>query len=152
MFHPGVYTFKSTFHQCYTSLSGSQQQTGSRSIRAQSWCWTLSGRNHFPTNSLTWKELLTGLTTCLFQPQSSPLPGERSYTGSITTCTEQQITCTPSLHDHYSQSGIQTQTSQTSSTMAARSHDVDFWNCMISNFRRELHRLSGSERGVRPAL
>jgi hypothetical protein len=24
------------------------------------------GENHFPTNSLTWRELLTGLTTCLF--------------------------------------------------------------------------------------
>jgi hypothetical protein len=24
------------------------------------------GENHFPTDSLTWRELLTGLTTCLF--------------------------------------------------------------------------------------
>jgi hypothetical protein len=24
------------------------------------------GENHFPTNSLTWRELLIGLTTCLF--------------------------------------------------------------------------------------
>ena len=31
---------------------------------------------------------------------------------------------------------------RTSSTMAARSHSVDFRNCLRSNFRRELHRLS----------
>jgi hypothetical protein len=24
------------------------------------------GENHFPANSLTWREMLTGLTTCLF--------------------------------------------------------------------------------------
>jgi hypothetical protein len=24
------------------------------------------GENHFPTSSLTWREMLTGLTTCLF--------------------------------------------------------------------------------------
>jgi hypothetical protein len=65
-----------------TSLSGSRQQAGSGSLRARSWCWALSGRNHFPTNSFTWKELLTGLTTCLFQPQSPPSPEERSYTSS----------------------------------------------------------------------
>jgi hypothetical protein len=65
-----------------TSLSGSRQQAGSGSLRARSWCWALSGRNHFPANSFTWKELLTGLTTCLFQPQSPPSPEERSYTSS----------------------------------------------------------------------
>ena len=43
-----------------TSLSRSQQQAGSGSLKARSWCWALSGRNHFPTNSFTWKELLTG--------------------------------------------------------------------------------------------
>jgi hypothetical protein len=41
------------------------------------------GENHFPTNSLTWRELLTGLTTCLFnhgpdnpllQPVSTQFP------------------------------------------------------------------------------
>jgi hypothetical protein len=54
-----------------TSPSGSRQQAGSGSLRARSWCWTLSGRKHFPANSFTWKELLTGLTTCFLQPQSS---------------------------------------------------------------------------------
>jgi hypothetical protein len=41
------------------------------------------GENHFPTNSLSWRELLTGLTTCLFnhgpdnpllQPVSTQFP------------------------------------------------------------------------------
>jgi hypothetical protein len=41
------------------------------------------GENHFPTDSLTWRELLTGLTTCLFnhgpdnpllQPVSAQFP------------------------------------------------------------------------------
>jgi hypothetical protein len=65
-----------------TSLSGSWQQARSGTLRARSWCWTLSGRNHFPANSFTWKELLTGLTTYLFQPQSPPSPAERSDTSS----------------------------------------------------------------------
>jgi hypothetical protein len=43
-----------------TSLSGSRQQAGSGSLRARIWCWALSRRNHFPANSFTWKELLTG--------------------------------------------------------------------------------------------
>jgi hypothetical protein len=43
-----------------TSLSGSRQQAESGSLRACSWCWALSGRNHFLANSFTWKELLTG--------------------------------------------------------------------------------------------
>jgi hypothetical protein len=63
-----------------TSPSGSRQQAGSGSLRARSWCWTLSGRKHFPANSFTWKELLAGLTTCLFKPQSPPSPGERLHT------------------------------------------------------------------------
>jgi hypothetical protein len=41
------------------------------------------GENHFPADSLTWRELLTGLTTCLFnhgpdnpllQPVSAQFP------------------------------------------------------------------------------
>jgi hypothetical protein len=41
------------------------------------------GENHFPTDSLTWREMLTGLTTCLFnhgpdnlllQPVSTQFP------------------------------------------------------------------------------
>jgi hypothetical protein len=95
-----------------TSLSRSRQQARSRSLRARSWCWTLFGRNHFPANSFTWKELLVGLTTCLFQHQPPPSPGERSHTDSITTCTRQQFTRNPSLLDHLRQLGIQTQTSQ----------------------------------------
>jgi hypothetical protein len=101
-----------------TSLSGSRQQAGSGSLRARSWCWTLSGRNHFPTNSLTWRELLTGLTTYLFQQQSPPSPGERSYTGSITTCTGQQATRSPALRGHHSQPEKQTRASQTGLAMA----------------------------------
>jgi hypothetical protein len=51
------------------------------------------GENHFPTNSLTWRELLTGLTTCLFnhgpdnpllQPVSTQFPqGEDNNHWSI---------------------------------------------------------------------
>jgi hypothetical protein len=36
--------------------------------------------------------------------------------------------------------------------MAARSHGVDFRNCVRSNFRRELHRLSGAKREDEPGL
>jgi hypothetical protein len=43
-----------------TSLSRSRQQAGSGSLKDHSWCWTLSGRNHFPANSFTQKELITG--------------------------------------------------------------------------------------------
>jgi hypothetical protein len=101
-----------------TSLSGSRQQVGSGSLRARSWCWTLSGRNHFLANSLTWRELLTGLTTCLFQQQSPPSPGERSYTGSIKTCTGQQATRSPALRGHHSQPEKQIRASQTGLAMA----------------------------------
>jgi hypothetical protein len=62
-----------------TSPSGSRQQAGSGSLRARSWCWTLSGRKHFPANSFTWKELLAGLTTCLFNHNHLPHL-ERGYT------------------------------------------------------------------------
>jgi hypothetical protein len=72
-----------------------------------------------------------------------PSPRERSHAGSITTYTGQQFMHNPSLHYHYRPPGIQTQTSQkTSSSMASRSHGVDFRNCLRSNFHRELHRLS----------
>jgi hypothetical protein len=109
-----------------TSLSGSRQQARSGNLRARSWCWKLSGRNHFPANSLTWRELLTGLTTYLFQQQTPPSPGERSYTGSITTCTSQQATHNPALRGHHSESGIQTRASQTGSPMTVRSHGDGF--------------------------
>jgi hypothetical protein len=79
-----------------TSLSGPQQQDGSGSLRARSWCWALSRRSHFPTNSFTWEELLTGLTTYLFQPQSPPSPEERSYTSSA------QILLWPVCHAQFS--------------------------------------------------
>jgi hypothetical protein len=111
-----------------TSLSGSRQQAGSGSLRARSWCWTLSGRNHFPANSFTWKELLAGLTTCLFQHQPPPSPGEGSYTSSTMAYSGQYATRRPALRDHHSQPGIQTRASHTSSTMAARSHGVDSGN------------------------
>jgi hypothetical protein len=101
-----------------TSLSGSRQQDGSGSLRARSWCWTLSGRNHFPANSLTWRELPTGLTTYLFQQQSPPSPGKRPYIGLLTTCTGQQATCSPALRGHHSQPEKQTWASQTSLSMA----------------------------------
>jgi hypothetical protein len=64
-----------------TSPSGPRQQAGSGSLRVCSWCWALSGRHHFPANSFTWKELLAGLTTCLFKIQSPPSPGKRLHTG-----------------------------------------------------------------------
>jgi hypothetical protein len=35
-------------------------------LELHSWCYTLSGRNQFPVDSLTWKEILTYLTTYLF--------------------------------------------------------------------------------------
>jgi hypothetical protein len=53
------------------------------------------GENHFPTDSLTWREFLTGLTTCLFyhgpdnpllQPVSTQFPKVR-----ITTTTTGQF-------------------------------------------------------------
>jgi hypothetical protein len=88
-----------------TSLSGSRQQAGSGSLRARSWCWALSGRNHFPTNSFTWKELLTGLTTCLFQPQSPPSPEERSYTSSARAYSGQYATRSPALRGRNNQLG-----------------------------------------------
>jgi hypothetical protein len=62
-----------------TSPSGSRQQAGSGSLRARSWCWTLSGRKHFPANSFTWKELLASLTTYLFNHNHLPHL-ERGYT------------------------------------------------------------------------
>jgi hypothetical protein len=59
----------------------------------RSWCWTLSRRKPLPKNSLTWRELLTGLTTCLFnhgpdnpllQPVSTQFPqGEENNHWSI---------------------------------------------------------------------
>ena len=88
-----------------TSLSRSRQQARSGSLRARSWCWKLSGRNHFPANSLTWKELLTGLTTCLFQPQSPPSPEERSYTSSKQAYSGQYTTRGPALRGRNSQLG-----------------------------------------------
>jgi hypothetical protein len=33
LFHPGIYTFTSTVHRCFTSLSGSQQQAKSGILR-----------------------------------------------------------------------------------------------------------------------
>jgi hypothetical protein len=101
-----------------TSLSGSQQQAESGSLRARSWCWTLSGRNHFLANSLTRRELLIGLTTCLFQQQSPPSPGVRSYIGSIKTCTSQQAMHSPALRGHHSQPEKQIRASQTGLAMA----------------------------------
>jgi hypothetical protein len=48
-------------------FSGSQQQARIRNSQSSVAGAGLSlGENHFPTNSLTWRELLTGLTTCLF--------------------------------------------------------------------------------------
>jgi hypothetical protein len=88
-----------------TSPSGSRQQAGSGSLRARSWCWALSGRNHFPANSFTWKELLTGLTTCLFQPQSPPSPEERSYTSSAQAYSGQYATHSSALRGRNSQLG-----------------------------------------------
>jgi hypothetical protein len=40
-----------------------------------SWYWTPSRRNHFPTNSLTWREFLIGMTTLFFNhgPENLPL-------------------------------------------------------------------------------
>jgi hypothetical protein len=84
-----------------TSLSGSWQQAGSGSLRACSWCWALSGRNHFPASSFTWKELLTGL----FQPQTPPSSEERSYTSSARAYSGQYATRSPTLRGHNSQLG-----------------------------------------------
>jgi hypothetical protein len=43
------------------------------------------GENHFPTNSLTWRELLTGLTTCLFNHNHLSHLERVLHTG-LTTC------------------------------------------------------------------
>jgi hypothetical protein len=47
------------------------------------------GENHFSTNSLTWRELLTGLTTCLFNhgpdnPLPQPASTQFQQVGTIT--------------------------------------------------------------------
>jgi hypothetical protein len=62
MFHLGVYTFTSTFHRLlhlplWVSAIGRIRNSQSSIVGAG-----LSlGENHFPTDSLTWRELLTGL-------------------------------------------------------------------------------------------
>jgi hypothetical protein len=43
------------------------------------------GENHFPTDSLTWREFLTGLTTCLFNHNHLPHLERVLHTG-LTTC------------------------------------------------------------------
>jgi hypothetical protein len=65
---PGVYTFTLTQSiGCFTSLAlGLNNRPDQEFSELCSWCWTLSGRKPLPNNSLTWRELLTGLTTCLF--------------------------------------------------------------------------------------
>jgi hypothetical protein len=45
------------------------------------------GENHFPADSLTWREFLTGLTTCLFYQPDNHLPHlERVLHTGQTTC------------------------------------------------------------------
>jgi hypothetical protein len=120
-----------------TSLSGSQQQAESGSLRARSWCWTLSGRNHFLANSLTQRELLIGLTTCLFQQQSPPSPGVRSYIGSIKTCTSQQAMHIPSSAWPPQPTGKTNTGFPNRISNGARSHSVGSWERVTNNPRRE---------------
>jgi hypothetical protein len=95
MFHPGnMHLHCSTVHRLlhfpFQGLDNRQIRNSQSSVAGVG----LSlGENHFPTNSLTWREFLTGLTTCLFnhgpdnpllQPTSTQFQqGEDNNKGSI---------------------------------------------------------------------
>lgn len=65
---PRVYTFIITSSiGCFTSLVfGFSNRSDWNSQSSVAGARLSLGENHFPTNSLTWRELLTGLTTYLF--------------------------------------------------------------------------------------
>jgi hypothetical protein len=70
----------------------------------------------------------------LFQQHPPPSPRERSHTGSITTCTGQQFTRSPSLPDYTVNREYRLGPLETSSAMATGSHGVDFQNSFRKQF------------------
>jgi hypothetical protein len=84
---PGVYTFTVTQSiGCFTSLAlGFSNRPDQNSQSSVAGVGLSLGENHFPTNSLTWRELPTGLTTCLFNHNHLPHLERVLHTG-LTTC------------------------------------------------------------------
>jgi hypothetical protein len=66
LFHPRVYNFTSIVHRCFTSPLGLNNRHDQEFSELRIWCWNLFGRKPLPEDSLSWRELLIGLKTCLF--------------------------------------------------------------------------------------
>jgi hypothetical protein len=129
-----------------TSPSGSWEQAGSGSLIARSWCWTLSGRKHFPANSFTWKELLVGLTTCLFNHNHLPhlergyMQAKHEFTLANKPRTVQH--CVATISNWETDTGFPNRLSNHEIDSQFRFHD--FTRCTeIST-----HRLDGSKQNV----
>jgi hypothetical protein len=76
---PGVYTFTvtKTVLRLLTSLAlGFNNRPDRKSQSSVAATGPLPGVLTSSTHSLTWRESLTGLATCSFQPQPPPSPGE----------------------------------------------------------------------------
>jgi hypothetical protein len=76
---PGVYTFTvtKTVLRLLTSLAlGFSNRPDRKSQSSVAATGPLPGVLTSSTHSLTWRESLTGLATCSFQPQPPPSPGE----------------------------------------------------------------------------
>jgi hypothetical protein len=109
---------------------GLQQQTRSGNLRA---LWQLQGSfqelSPSSTNSLTWRESLTGLTTCPFQQQSPPSPGERLHTGSTYTYTTSHTQS--STAGHHNPTGTQTRTPQGSNKQVQHITSQQEWDTSV---------------------
>jgi hypothetical protein len=96
LFHPGVYTFTSTVHRCYTSLSGSRQQAGSGSLRAEAGAGLSLGE--------TTSQQLSHLEGVAHRPDNLPLPT------TITSLTWREVTHRLNTDSHWPVSHAQSST------------------------------------------
>jgi hypothetical protein len=71
---PGVYTFTVTQSiRCFTFLALGFNNRSNRNSQSSVVSAGLSlGENHFPTNSVTWRDSPIGLTACLFNHNHLP--------------------------------------------------------------------------------